>query len=131
MTSTVKKTPSFPVTGALVVELGKMGSPVVLRYDIARIAWHLYKSRVYEGKPLAIKLDELDTRAFFRIEMKMKSNGILRSLPGVSEQAAYGLIGGNLNDHNAVICSIDPFCYLSHLSAMEFHGLTDRLPEQI
>jgi hypothetical protein len=131
MNSTFKKSTNFPVPRALAIELGKIGLPVVLRYDLARIAWHLYKARVYDGQPLAIKLDELDTRAFSRIEKTLLNNGILKSLPGVSEQAAYGLIGGNLNDHNAVICSIDPFCYVSHLSAMEFHGLTDRLPEQI
>ena len=28
-----------------------------------------------------------------------------------------------------VICGLDPFCYLSHQSAMEYHGLTDRLPK--
>lgn len=131
MNSTIKKVTNFPVPRALAIELGKLGTPVVLRYDIARLAWHLYKARSYEGQPLAIKLDVLDTRAFSRIEKTLKNNGILKALPGVSDQAAYGLIGGNLNDHNAVICSIDPFCYLSHLSAMEFHGLTDRLPEQI
>ncbi len=127
----VKKLLNFPISRALAIELGKLGTPVVLRYDIARITWNLYKMRTYEGQPLAIKLDALDKRAFSRIEKTLQNNGILKTLPGVSEQAAHGLIGGNLNDHNAVICSIDPFCYLSHLSAMEFHGLTDRLPEQI
>ena len=131
MASTTKKQTQFPVPRALVVELEKLGVPAVLRYDIARIAWRLYKDRTYEGRPLAIKLDVLDIRAFARIEKTLQNNGILKTLAGVSEQAAYGLIGGNLSDHNAVICSIDPFCYLSHLSAMEFHGLTDRMPEQI
>ena len=127
----MKKPNLFPVPGALAIELGKLGMPVVLRYDIARITWHLYKMRTYEGRPLAIKLEMLDSRAFARVEKALHNNGILKLLPGISEQAAYGLIGGNLSDHHAVICSIDPFCYLSHLSAMEFHGLTDRLPEQI
>lgn len=131
MTIAIKNPTSFPMPRALAIELGKLGTPIVLRYDIARIAWHLYKTKIYEGRPLAIKLNILDTRALSRIEKTLQNNGILKALPGVSEQAAYGLIGGNLNDHNAVICSIDPFCYLSHLSAMEFHGLTDRLPEQI
>lgn len=131
MISTVKKSSNVPISRALAIELGKLGTPVVLRYDIARITWNLYKIRTYEGQPLAIKLNALDKRAFSRIEKVLQNNGILKTLPGVSEQAVHGLIGGNLNDHNAVICSIDPFCYLSHLSAMEFHGLTDRLPEQI
>jgi predicted transcriptional regulator of viral defense system len=127
----LKKQNLFPVPGALAIELGKLGTPAVLRYDIARIAWRLYKAKTYEGQLLAIKLDALDIRAFARLEKALQNNGILKSLPGISEQAAFGLIGGNLSDHHAVLCSIDPFCYLSHLSAMEFHGLTDRMPEQI
>lgn len=29
------------------------------------------------------------------------------------------------------ICSLDPFAYVSHLSAMAWHGLTDRLPKTL
>jgi predicted transcriptional regulator of viral defense system len=29
------------------------------------------------------------------------------------------------------ICSLDLFCYISHLSALSWHGLTDRLPKTI
>ncbi len=36
-----------------------------------------------------------------------------------------------LKSTEEIICSADPFAYVSHLSAMEFHGLTDRLPMTI
>lgn len=29
------------------------------------------------------------------------------------------------------ICSLDPFCYISHLSAMAWHGLTNRMPRTL
>lgn len=28
-------------------------------------------------------------------------------------------------------CVVDPFAYLSHLSAMEYHGLTQRMPSML
>lgn len=121
----------LPVARALASELGSLGAPIVLRYDIARIAWRLYRAGDYEGKMLGIKRDVLDTRAFSRIENGLLDSGVLKPLPGVPERSAFELIGGNTTDRNVIVCSIDPFCYLSHLSAMEFHGLTDRMPEQV
>lgn len=115
----------------MALELEKLDLPVVLRYDIARITWALYKAQSYEGHSLSVRRDTMDVRAFINIEKGLKNNGVLKPLQGVPERSAYALIGGNVIDRNALICSIDMFCYLSHLSAMEFHGFTDRLPEQI
>lgn len=42
---------------------------------------------------------------------------------------AYLLFGRSSASAAEVICSLDPFAYVSHLSAMEHHGLTDRFPK--
>jgi predicted transcriptional regulator of viral defense system len=126
----LKKT-KFPIARAVALELEKLGFPVVLRYDIARITWRLYKAQSYEGQLLSIKKDVMDASAFASVEKTLKDNGVLKPLQGVPQRSAYALIGGGTVDRNALMCSIDLFCYLSHLSAMEFHGFTDRLPEQI
>lgn len=121
----------FPINRALALELEKLRAPVVLRYDLARLAWKLYKAKEYGGAPLSTMRDSLDARALARLERAAVDAGTLRPLPGFASRAAYSLIGGDTSDRHAVICCVDPFCYISHLSAMEFHGLTDRLPEQI
>lgn len=122
---------STPIIRALSSELAKLHAPVVLRYDIARVAWRLYKDQTYEGKSLGTRRSQLDLRAFLRLELQLQSTGVVSTLSGFSSNAVYAFIGATLSDRHAIVCSIDPFCYLSHLSAMEFHGLTDRLPEQI
>jgi predicted transcriptional regulator of viral defense system len=40
----------------------------------------------------------------------------------------YSILGRSSENIDGVMCSIDPFCYLSHLSAMAYHGITNRLP---
>ncbi len=39
---------------------------------------------------------------------------------------AFQLFGRNKPRPMEVACSVDPFAYVSHLSAMEYHGITDR-----
>jgi predicted transcriptional regulator of viral defense system len=122
---------STPIVQALAVELERLRVPVLLRYDLARLSWTLYRAGTHGGQPLNIRRDSLDIRAFRRIENTILNSGLVKTLPGFPESSAYATFGANLNDHQAVLCSLDPFSYLSHLSAMEFHGLTDRMPEQI
>ncbi|MCP1727253.1 putative transcriptional regulator of viral defense system [Natronospira proteinivora] len=38
---------------------------------------------------------------------------------------------GALPKVERAVCSLDPFSYISHLSAMDWHGLTDRMPKTI
>lgn len=120
-----------PVVQALAAELEKLRAPVLLRYDLARLSWALYRAGTHSGQPLNIRRDRLDMRAFRRLENAVLNSGLLKQAPGFPELSVYATFGANLNDHQAVLCAVDPFCYLSHLSAMEFHGLTDRMPEQL
>ncbi len=111
--------------------LGQQGAILVSRYELASVVWRIYKQTSFNGSPLRNHKDELDRAAFNRHEATLVKNGVLRSVPGLPEGAAYILIGASISDSRVLACAIDPFCYVSHLSAMEFHGLTDRMPEQL
>ncbi len=60
----------------------------------------------------------------------LKTNGILandRDFPN----RVYRLLGRINTGVEEVACTIDPFSYISHLSAMSHHGLTNRLPVKL
>lgn len=114
---------------AIALQLGRDGVVAVTRYDLARLTWLLYKQASVDGVPLRKQRNELDRPAFIRIEGLLVRNGVLLPVAGLPTGAAYTLVGANVSDPRVLACAIDPFCYVSHLSAMEFHGLTDRMPE--
>ncbi|WP_022954741.1 type IV toxin-antitoxin system AbiEi family antitoxin domain-containing protein [Leucothrix mucor] len=49
----------------------------------------------------------------------------------VQDLPVYKLVGHPAPSAQQVICKLNPFCYLSHLSAMEWHHLTDRIPHSL
>lgn len=113
------------------MRLERLGQPAFLRYDIARIAWGVYRNGRYDDHEVDIQLRQLDARAFSRVESSLLENGVIHPVQGMPDRSAFSLLGANTSDKNSLACIIDPFSYLSHLSAMEFHGLTDRMPEKI
>ena len=117
------------VSAALAQQLGEEGVVAVTRYDLARIAWKLYKQDQFNSVTLRKQRNELDRPTFNRTENQLVKNGVLRPVSGLPDGSAYILVGANASNPRVLACAIDPFCYISHLSAMEFHGLTDRLPE--
>lgn len=119
------------VPAAVAQLLGNEGVLAVTRYDLALAAWRVYHRKEIDGITIRKQRNELDPSTFSRVEFQLINNGVLRPIPGLPSGGAYMLIGANISDPRVLACVIDPFCYVSHLSAMEFHGLTDRLPEYL
>ena len=66
-------------------------------------------------------------KTFQKVVQFLLEARLLTKLEHVKPQA-YSLFGKSNASAGEVLCSIDPFAYVSHLSAMEYHGLTDRFP---
>ncbi len=122
---------AIPITQALASRLAELDRAVVLRYEIAREAWRLYRDGAFSGRPLLHSRDQLDSTTLTRLERRLIENGVLHPVIKTSERAAYSLIGAKAPEPFELLCLLDPFAYVSHLSAMQFHGLTDRMPEQL
>lgn len=99
---------------ALVVEaLNSQKTPALNSYDFARI---LFQQGLFIESQSAKK----DFDSILEIILKLH----LLSPTGLNN--SFFIFGRTSATAAEVICSIDPFAYLSHLSAMEHHGLTDR-----
>jgi len=52
--------------------------------------------------------------------------GLISSNKDFTPGSVYHLFGRIKPKATEIACAVDPFAYISHLSAMEYHGLTDR-----
>jgi len=127
----MKRVASIRLSAAVAQVLPQQGLVLFLPYDIARLAWALVRSGSCNGTPLRIRRDQLDRPTYRRVISELLSTGVLRAVTGAPQGSAFSLVGSNISDPRALLCALDPFCYVSHLSAMEYHALTDRLPEML
>lgn len=123
--------PSITIAAAIAQSLGQQGAVVFTRHELAQVVWRICQQSHFNGQPLRPHKDALSRAAFNRHEATLLQQGLIKPVPGLPQGAAYSLVGASVADARVLACAVDPFCYVSHLSAMEFHGLTDRMPEQL
>lgn len=116
---------------AIFLSLGEITEPVITRYRLGLILHELYASRTFQGETLEdLKNGPVTSEEFdFRLH-ELEYQKVLKSHPNFPSKA-YRLLGRKGESAEEVACTIDPFCYLSHLSAMSHHGLTNRLPVKL
>lgn len=111
---------------ALSDKLSALNQPVVSEYDLTVQIHQLYFDGKYQGQPLFIKKNCPETREINKAINTLKKTGILEPFKKI--RAVYKIFGKNIDSEEEVVCAINPFVYISHSSAMEYHGLTDNIP---
>jgi predicted transcriptional regulator of viral defense system len=116
---------------ALTLSLGSLDDPVITSYQLGKVLLTLYIDKKFRGEDLSkLQKDFPDFRDFERSVSKLLDEGVLSTYRGLPN-TVYTILGRSKVNEEDVACTVDPFCYLSHLSAMDYHGLTNRIPSKI
>jgi len=131
---------------ALIKQLIANGTPVVTEYEIFRILRNLHFAKVYNGVKIRVSKHTPDRARYRDIISKLERERYLRPDPDI-----YPPVEDNFSSHYRVpalatvfrisdvpdgtaediSALIDPFCYVSHISAMQRYSLTNRIPEAL
>ena len=115
---------------AISLSLGELSTPVITRYQIGLIIHSLYKEKHYQGNALTLQKEAATLSDVNRYVALLEGDGVLNT-PKQLPDNVYTLLGRSGWSEEEALCAIDPFCYLSHFSAMAHHGLTDRMPVRL
>ena len=115
---------------ALTLKIGQSKNPIITTYEVGLHLFQLYQDKKYNGQEITSVRKALPERRDYQRHLnKLLERGILQESKSVSNHNVFAIFGKDQSSSEDIACSIDPFAYLSHLSAMEWHGLTDRLPK--
>lgn len=95
--------------------------PVLTSYELGRLCFEL-----------GSVIGSTTTRALYdAVVDKLSVYKLLSPSKEFQGSTVFHLFGRSKSSPAEVACAIDPFAYVSHLSAMEFHGITDRFPKTL
>jgi len=116
---------------AILLSIGEANMPVITAYRLGLIIHQLYLTKRYKDSALKRLGKDFATLKEFQSALNsLVRTGILEAHPDFHGKA-FRVLGRKSDDVAEVACSVDPFCYLSHLSSMNHYGLTNRLPAKL
>lgn len=116
---------------ALTLYLGGLDQAVITAYEFGLILLEMYRKKKFHGNSLGIQKDIPGMPEIRRYLDGLKEAGILDPLKEFPEDKVFSIIGKSDFSPKEVACVVDPFAYVSHASAMEYHGLSDRMPKTL
>lgn len=120
------------IATALARYLSELTQPIVTDYELGLTIFKLFNAKKYRESII-----EIDKHTKLSLKY-LKSNvivplvelGIVLPLSDFPNERVYQILGKQ-QDAEDIACTVDPFAFISHLSAMAYHGLTNRLPKVI
>ena len=112
---------------ALSLSIGDLNQPVITKYELAVIFFDLCHTGKYQSQKIKPPKTGPNRKAFRERLTALLEAGTLN--PFQDFDKVFRIIGKNIYSEEEVACTMDPFSFISHLSAMQYHGLTDRMPK--
>ena len=120
---------SIPIYKALASSLDRFNRPVVTDYQLGILIFQLYLARSFQGKKIILGRFRPNRSSYMRQVEKLLQAGIIKRHKDFPPLNVFEIFGKHDVLPEQIACTVDPFAYVSHLSAMEYHGLTDRSPK--
>lgn len=116
---------------ALEAALIESDAPVVTDYEFYRLGAEIYAVGSWKGTPLSRLPSDWDHNRMRNAQRRLRTRQAIA--PDADfRMGMWRVVQSSRAGSAEEIASIaDPFCYVSHLSAMERYGLTDRSPEAL
>ncbi len=108
--------------------LEEYGQPVLPPFDFFRLIWRMYQES--SGKKLYLRSTKPERNDYDRLRAILQEAGVIGSDRDYGTRVIRVLRIADLPADD-IVCLLDPTCYVSHLSAMQRWGLTDRRPEAL
>ena len=116
---------------ALPLAIASLNRPAFSRYELAILVWNLYDTKTLnDARIIGLSRATPNLRAFKIAEESLLSSGLIKNI-GKDKSPFYTWRGAGESSKFELACCIDPFSAISHLSAMEWHGLSNRISERI
>ena len=122
---------SIRLTKAVSLHLGGLSQPVVTRYDLGTLLYTLYRAKTFQGQKIRIRKDAPQLQDLSDLIVHLLDQGILTPDQDFLHNRVFHVLGKQAAAAEDIACTVDPFAFVSHLSAMDYHGLTDRLPRSL
>jgi predicted transcriptional regulator of viral defense system len=118
---------------ATIKYLGELEQPVITDYDLCMTIFNFHQTKKYHDDEIKLvqqypQYDDI----YKEVIGPLLELSILESHKDFPPERVFKILGHRYHyEAGDVVCSVDPFAYLSHLSAMAYHGFTNRLPKML
>ncbi len=104
--------------------------PVLSSHDLNNFLLRLYQGAYSNKIEVRTRKKEPSENDIYRSFQRLKDSRVVRDDPDFGS-GVYQVFDVLEQSAEAVCCSVDPLCYVSHLAAMQMQGLTDRNPVEL